>query len=110
MQAVPDDASKVAEFKNIIKLTTEFETGLKEMMFISPTDNKDDKLSAFAQNVEVHFASRKKNEILGKARNLLLQSEFVLSLVSTLCTNANLSLIAWKNHKQLSADSYHRKI
>ncbi|RWR79515.1 centromere/kinetochore protein zw10 isoform X1 [Cinnamomum micranthum f. kanehirae] len=79
-KAVPDDASKVAEFQNIIKLTTEFETGLKEMMFISPTDNEDDKLSAFAQNVEVHFASRKKNEILAKARNLLLQSEFVLSL------------------------------
>lgn len=88
MQAVPDDASKVAEFQSITKLTAEFETVLKEMMFISATDSKDEKLSTFAQYVEVHFASRKKSEILAKARNLLRQSEFALSPVSTLCTNA----------------------
>ncbi|XP_058070817.1 centromere/kinetochore protein zw10 homolog isoform X2 [Magnolia sinica] len=79
-KAVPDDSIKIAELQNVVKLTTEFETALKEMMFISATDRKDDKLSTFAQNVEVHFASRKKKEILAKARNLLLQREFVLSL------------------------------
>lgn len=51
-------------------------------MFISASDNKDDRLSNFAENVEVHFASRKKTEILAKARNLLLQSDFAISHVS----------------------------
>ncbi|MCL7049877.1 hypothetical protein MKW94_007847, partial [Papaver nudicaule] len=70
--AVPDDASKVAEFQKIGELTTEFEASLKDLMFISMTDKKDEKLSSFVQNVEVHFAARKKKEILANARNLLL--------------------------------------
>ncbi|XP_052178066.1 centromere/kinetochore protein zw10 homolog isoform X2 [Diospyros lotus] len=75
---VPSDASKLADFQSIIKLTSEFETSLKKMMFISSSDNKDDRLSNFTDNVEVHFASRKKVEILAKARNVLLQTDFVL--------------------------------
>ncbi|KAI3980127.1 hypothetical protein MKX01_033268 [Papaver californicum] len=71
-KAVPDDASKIAEFQKIIELTTEFEATLKDLMFISATDRKDEKLSSFAQHVEVHFAARKKKEILANARNLLL--------------------------------------
>ena len=51
-------------------------------MFISASDNKDDRLSNFAENVEVHFAFRKKTEILGKARNLLLQCDFSVPQVS----------------------------
>ncbi|XP_058220145.1 centromere/kinetochore protein zw10 homolog isoform X1 [Rhododendron vialii] len=74
-KVVPDDASKIADFQRIIKLTSEFETTLKEMMFIS---NDEDRLSSFTDNIEVHFASRKKVEILAKARNLLLQSDFIL--------------------------------
>ncbi|KAL6988903.1 hypothetical protein U1Q18_014654 [Sarracenia purpurea var. burkii] len=76
---VPDDASKIVDFQTVIKLTSDFETALKGMRFISASDNMDDRLSNFIDNVEVHFASRKKVEILAKARNLLLQSEFVLS-------------------------------
>ncbi|KAH7861541.1 hypothetical protein Vadar_027520 [Vaccinium darrowii] len=74
-KVVPDDASKIADFQRTIKLTSEFETALKEMMFIS---SDEDRLSSFTDNVEVHFASRKKVEILAKARNLLLQCDFVL--------------------------------
>ncbi|XP_042501853.1 centromere/kinetochore protein zw10 homolog isoform X2 [Macadamia integrifolia] len=77
-QAVPDDASKLTEFQNIIKLSSDFETDLKEMMFISSSDSRDERLSNFAQNVEVHFASRKKREILAKARNVLLKCDFTL--------------------------------
>ncbi|KAI3457630.1 hypothetical protein Pfo_014293 [Paulownia fortunei] len=77
-KVVPDDASKLAEFQEIRKLTIDFETALKELMFISPSDIKDEKLSKFADNVEVHFASRKKVQILAKARNMLLQSNFSL--------------------------------
>ncbi|XVE72472.1 hypothetical protein DITRI_Ditri11bG0041800 [Diplodiscus trichospermus] len=75
-KVVPEDASKLADFQKIIKCTSEFESVLKEMFFISASDNKDDRLSNFAENVEVHFAFRKKTEILGKARNVLLQCDF----------------------------------
>lgn len=82
-QVVPDDASKLAEFQEIRKLTIDFETALKEHMFISPSDSKDEKLSRFADNVEVHFASRKKVQILAKARSMLLQSNFSIPQVSS---------------------------
>ncbi|KAL0354259.1 UNVERIFIED_CONTAM: Centromere/kinetochore protein zw10 [Sesamum angustifolium] len=77
-EVVPDDASKLAEFQVIRKLTIDFETALKQLMFISQSDIKDEKLSKFADNVEVHFAARKKVQILAKARNMLLQSNFSL--------------------------------
>uniref|UniRef100_M1BNQ7 ATZW10 n=3 Tax=Solanum tuberosum TaxID=4113 RepID=M1BNQ7_SOLTU len=75
---VPDDASKLADFQEIVKCTSNFEASLKELMFIASSDGKDERLSKFADNVEVHFASRKKVEILSQARNQLLQSDFRL--------------------------------
>ncbi|XP_010321559.2 centromere/kinetochore protein zw10 homolog isoform X1 [Solanum lycopersicum] len=75
---VPDDASKLVDFQKIVKCTSNFEASLKELMFIASSDGKDERLSKFADNVEVHFASRKKVEILAKARNQLLQSDFRL--------------------------------
>lgn len=71
----------MAEFQEIRKLTIDFETALKELNFIPPSDGNDDKLSKFADNVEVHFASRKKIQILARARNMLLQSNFSLPQV-----------------------------
>lgn len=82
IQVVPDDASKLADFQKIINHTSEFEAALKETMFISASDSKDERLSKFAENVEVHFASRKKTDILAKARNLLLQCDFAVPQVS----------------------------
>ncbi|XP_020517443.1 centromere/kinetochore protein zw10 homolog isoform X2 [Amborella trichopoda] len=79
-QAVPNEASKVAEFQSIVKMTAEFEATLKELMFISASDSKDERLSNFAQNVEVHFATKKRNEILARARKLLVQSEIDVPL------------------------------
>lgn len=72
-KAVPDDASKTLDFQNILKHTAEFENSLKEMKYISTTDSRDEKLSHFMHNVEVHFASKKRLEILAKARHTLLQ-------------------------------------
>lgn len=82
---MPDDASKLVDFQKIVKCTSNFEASLKELMFIASSDGKDERLSKFADNVEVHFASRKKVEILAKARNQLLQSDFRLPEVSTKC-------------------------
>ncbi|KAK1439798.1 hypothetical protein QVD17_05619 [Tagetes erecta] len=73
---VPDDASKLSDFQTIRQLTSEFETSLKEVMFIS--SSKDERLTNFTDNVEVHFATRKKVEILATARDLLLHSDFKL--------------------------------
>lgn len=75
-KVVPTDASKLPDFQKIIKCTSDFETDLKELMFISPSDDKDNRLSNFAENVEVHFAFKKKTEILAKARDLLLECDF----------------------------------
>lgn len=77
-KVVPEDASKLADFQKIIKQTSEFETSLGELMFISTSDGKDERLSNFAENVEVHFACKKKTEILAKARNLLLECDFAV--------------------------------
>ncbi|XP_050383392.1 centromere/kinetochore protein zw10 homolog [Argentina anserina] len=82
-KVVPQDASKLADFLKIINCTSEFETALKEMKFISVTENKDNQLSSFAENVEVHFASKKKAEILGRARNLLLRCDFAITQEKT---------------------------
>ncbi|KAL8151014.1 hypothetical protein V2J09_020822, partial [Rumex salicifolius] len=73
---VPDDASKLPDFQRIIIISSEFETTLKEMKFISASDKNDERLSSFADNVEVHFALRKKIEILGTARKFILQCDY----------------------------------
>lgn len=79
-QVVPEDASKLADFQKIIERTSQFEAALKELNFVSPSD-AESRLSKYAEDVEVHFASRKKIEILAKARNLLLQCNFTIPQV-----------------------------
>ncbi|XP_023640732.1 centromere/kinetochore protein zw10 homolog isoform X2 [Capsella rubella] len=76
-KVVPEDASKLADFQKIIERTSEFEAALKELNFVSPSD-AESRLSKYAEDVEVHFALRKKIEILATARNLLLQCNFTI--------------------------------
>lgn len=72
-KAVPEDAANMVEFENIIRSTSEFENSLKEMNLISCDNKSEERLSHFTHNVELHFAFKKKNEILAKARKILLQ-------------------------------------
>ncbi|KFK31100.1 hypothetical protein AALP_AA6G068100 [Arabis alpina] len=75
-KVVPEDASKLADFQKVIERTSQFEAALTELNFVSPDAER--RLSTYAENVEVHFASRKKIEILAKARNMLLQCNFTI--------------------------------
>ncbi|CAA7407613.1 unnamed protein product [Spirodela intermedia] len=86
-KVVPDDASKIAEFQEIIRYTAEFEASLQKIGFISENDNEGKKLSLFATNIEVHFASQKKKEILASARSLLLQCDFSFPSASGVSNN-----------------------
>lgn len=79
-QVVPEDASKLADFQKIIERTSQFEAALNELNLVSLDAER--RLSTYAENIEVHFASRKKIEILAKARNLLLQCNFTIPQVS----------------------------
>ncbi|KAM0841624.1 hypothetical protein ACQ4PT_058891 [Festuca glaucescens] len=80
-KAVPNEASKLIEFQDVVRSTSEFENTLRSMMFISP-DGKDGKLTQFVNDVEVHFAVRKRNEILVKARDILVQYDYENPLAS----------------------------
>ncbi|KAF0897029.1 hypothetical protein E2562_031329 [Oryza meyeriana var. granulata] len=80
-KAVPHEASKLIEFQDVVRSTTEFENTLRNMMFISH-DKRDGKLTQFVDDVEVHFAVRKRNEILVKARDLLVQYDYDNPLAS----------------------------
>ncbi|XP_056685675.1 uncharacterized protein [Spinacia oleracea] len=73
-----DDASKLVDFQKIMNFSSEFETVLKEVMFISESDKNDERLNNFADNVEVHFAVRKKREMLANARQLILRCDFTV--------------------------------
>lgn len=66
----------------VVKLTRDFEHELKDMALISSSDDKDDRLSNFALNIEIHFASKKKNYILATVRKLIVQSNFKVLLVN----------------------------
>ncbi|CAL5190270.1 unnamed protein product [Lathyrus oleraceus] len=99
-KVVPTDASKLPDFQKIIKCTSDFETALKELMFIS-SDDKDNRLSSFAENVEVHFAFKKKTEILAKARNLLLECDF--SIPQEYTRDGSI----WKNDETSDLSSSH---
>lgn len=79
---MPEDASEISNFQKIIDSTTEFENALKGLSFISASDSTEQRLSNFAENVEVHFAVKRKIDILAKARKTLLNCNFAIPQVS----------------------------
>lgn len=78
---MPEDASEFSNFQKIIDSTTEFENTLKDLSFISASDSTEQRLSNFAENVEVHFAAKRKTDILAKARKMLLGCNFAIPQV-----------------------------
>ncbi|KAK4745323.1 hypothetical protein SAY87_011635 [Trapa incisa] len=77
-KVMPEDAYEVSNFQKVIDSTTEFENALKDMSFISVSDSTEQRLSNFAENVEVHFAAKRKVDILAKARKMLLSCNFAI--------------------------------
>ncbi|KAF5746123.1 hypothetical protein HS088_TW06G00288 [Tripterygium wilfordii] len=79
-KVVPEDASKLTDFLKIIECTSE--SALREMMFISASDCGEKRLTNFAENVEVYFASRKKTEILGywQKREIIFYSGYTSNI------------------------------
>lgn len=75
-----------------MKLSSDFEAALEELMFIFPSDGKDKRLSEFADNVEVHFASRKKVELLAETRHMLLRAGFSIPPVRIVLHKINFCL------------------
>lgn len=71
------------DFQDIMRNTAGFEEALRKMHF-SSGDNKDRKLSHYVDNVEVHFASKKRNELLVKARSILKDFSYADPPVSLL--------------------------
>lgn len=91
-KAVPSEASKLIEFQDVVRSTSEFENKLRSLMFISP-DRKDGKLTQFVDDVEVHFAVRKRSEILVKARNILVKYDYDNPLESSVRDNSVVDLL-----------------
>ncbi|XP_078443147.1 centromere/kinetochore protein, putative (ZW10) isoform X2 [Wolffia australiana] len=75
-EVAPENTTKSAEFQKIIRYTTEFEASLKKIGFLSENDNEGEKLSIFAADIEVKFASQKRKDILATARSLILECDF----------------------------------
>ncbi|KAL2317035.1 hypothetical protein Fmac_030911 [Flemingia macrophylla] len=100
-KVVPTDASKLPDFQKIIKCTSEFESALKDLKYISASDDRDNRLSNFTENVEVHFAFKKKTEILAKARNILLECDF--SILQEYTSDGSI----WKNDETSVQSSSH---
>ncbi|KAL2634785.1 hypothetical protein R1flu_006264 [Riccia fluitans] len=79
-KAVPSETSQLKEFHKIADVTKNFEIDLANEGLIPNFDRaKGDKLSNFAADVEVHFASKKKKQVLALTRDMIMQTDYVLS-------------------------------
>ncbi|BFI30799.1 protein transport protein DSL1/ZW10 [Marchantia polymorpha subsp. ruderalis] len=79
-KAVPNETSELKGFHKIAELTESFEMEIANEGLIANYDRaRGDKLSTFTSDVEVHFALRKKEQVLAKARDLLMNTDYSLS-------------------------------
>lgn len=82
LQAVPNETSEFAEFQELAQLTADFETSLGRASLIPDwKETEGDKLRRFSTDVELHFAVKKRKQVVAKARNLLVASDYKTFLV-----------------------------
>jgi centromere/kinetochore protein ZW10 len=82
LQAVPNETSEFAEFQELAQLTADFETSLGRASLIPEwKETEGDKLRRFSTDVELHFAVKKRKQVVAKARNLLVVSDYKTFLV-----------------------------
>jgi centromere/kinetochore protein ZW10 len=73
--AVPIEASKLPDFASFAEASRDFEKDLEAAGFI-PSSAEGHELSAFAADIDVHFASKKRTSLLARARQLVLQPDW----------------------------------
>ena len=71
--AIPDSQSGLEQFSATIAETQAFQETLVNMRFVAASEKK---LQEFVNNVDVHFANKKCQEILTKARQLMTSELF----------------------------------
>ncbi|XP_063799257.1 centromere/kinetochore protein zw10 homolog [Pseudophryne corroboree] len=66
--SIPTNSSRLEQYEEVIKATEEFENALKEMKYLKGNATE---LLKYAQNVNSHFASKKCQDVIVAARNLM---------------------------------------
>ncbi|XP_069470337.1 centromere/kinetochore protein zw10 homolog [Ambystoma mexicanum] len=66
--SIPTDSSKLEEYEGVIKTTEKFESALKDMKYLRADSTN---LLKYARNVNAHFASKKCQDVIVAARNLM---------------------------------------
>ncbi|XP_075047351.1 centromere/kinetochore protein zw10 homolog isoform X1 [Mixophyes fleayi] len=66
--SIPTNSSKLEQYEEVIKATEEFENALKGMKYLKGDATE---LLKYARNVNAHFASKKCQDVIVTARNLM---------------------------------------
>ncbi|CAH2320136.1 centromere kinetochore zw10 homolog [Pelobates cultripes] len=65
--SIPTNSTKLEQYEEVIKSTEEFENALKDMKYLKDATE----LLKYARNVNAHFASKKCQDVIVTARNLM---------------------------------------
>jgi len=69
---IPEQTKELIQYQHIIELTSEFESKLESLGYIQEDARP---LSAYAKNVDEHFAHKKRKSLLSRARELMLNED-----------------------------------
>lgn len=84
--AVPSEATRLPEFEALSKASTEFERALEAEGLIQKLE-KGHELTAFAADIDVHFATKKRTSLLARARGLVTQPDLCFNTVTVRSVN-----------------------
>ena len=79
--AVPSEANRLPEFDTLAKASAEFERALEAEGLI-PELEKGHELSAFAADIDLHFATKKRTSLLARARDLVTRADLCFNTVT----------------------------